>query len=100
MVASNGRQSRLTYGCHRQRIEYAGMTCQSLAGQVLDDLVSQQVLHALEPAALEMRLLGQRPRYQEGPPEGAGSVRWPPEGAVTWGRPPWGQRGYSKSNSP
>ncbi len=47
-----------------------------------------------------MRLLGQRPRYQEGPPEGAGSVRSPPLGAVTWGRPPWGRRGYSKSNSP
>src|SRR5688500_13023241 len=28
-----------------------------------------------------MRLLGQRPRYQEGPPEGAGHVRWPPPGA-------------------
>jgi hypothetical protein len=25
--------------------------------------------------SLRMRLLGQRPRYQEGPPEGAGSVR-------------------------
>src|SRR5436305_15179660 len=24
-----------------------------------------------------MRLLGQRPRYQEGPPEGAGHVGWP-----------------------
>src|SRR4051812_177834 len=28
-----------------------------------------------------MRLLGQRPRYQEGPPEGAGHVRLPPPGA-------------------
>src|SRR4051794_24760764 len=28
-----------------------------------------------------MRLLGQRPRYQEGPPEGAGHVGWPPSGA-------------------
>jgi hypothetical protein len=26
-------------------------------------------------------LLGQRPRYQEGPPEGAGQVRMPPSGA-------------------
>src|SRR5947209_14736138 len=28
-----------------------------------------------------MRLLGQRPRYQEGPPEGAGLVGLPPLGA-------------------
>ena len=28
-----------------------------------------------------MRLLGQRPRYQEGPPEGAGHIQLPPLGA-------------------
>jgi hypothetical protein len=28
-----------------------------------------------------MRLLGQRPRDQDGPPEGAGHVKWPPPGA-------------------
>jgi DNA invertase Pin-like site-specific DNA recombinase len=56
MVAYSGKQSRLTYGCQRQRIEYAGPTCPSMAGKVLDDLVGQQVLHALEPAALELSL--------------------------------------------
>src|SRR5215213_3762972 len=56
MVAYGGTSSRLTYGCHRQRIEYAGSTCQSLAGRVLDELVSRQVLQALEPAALELSL--------------------------------------------
>jgi DNA invertase Pin-like site-specific DNA recombinase len=56
MVAYGGPQSRLTYGCHRQRIEYAGSTCQSLAGRVLDELVSRQVMQALEPAALELSL--------------------------------------------
>ncbi|MBV8432341.1 MAG: recombinase family protein [Solirubrobacterales bacterium] len=56
MVAYGGPQSRLTYGCHRQRIEYAGTACQSLAGRVLDELVSRQVLEALEPAALELSL--------------------------------------------
>src|SRR5512146_2759372 len=34
-----------------------------------------------------MRLLGQRPRYQEGPPEGAGPVRWPPSGAASRAAP-------------
>ena len=35
----------------------------------------------LYKSPLRMRLLGQRPRYQEGPPEGAGHVRLPPLGA-------------------
>jgi DNA invertase Pin-like site-specific DNA recombinase len=56
MVAYNGTQPRLTYNCHRQRMEYAGPTCQTMAGKVLDDLVSQQVLQAMEPTALEVSL--------------------------------------------
>ncbi|WP_422929675.1 recombinase zinc beta ribbon domain-containing protein [Singulisphaera sp. PoT] len=56
MVAYNGAQSRLTYSCQRQRIEYSGPTCQTMAGRVLDELVSRQVLHAMEPAALELSL--------------------------------------------
>jgi hypothetical protein len=65
MVAYGGPQSRLTYGCHRQRIEYAGSTCQSLAGRVLDELVSRQVLQALEPAALELSLAAADDLQQE-----------------------------------
>jgi IS4 transposase len=38
---------------------------------------------SLKELAHRMRHLGQRPRYQEGPPEGAGSLRLPPSGAVT-----------------
>jgi DNA invertase Pin-like site-specific DNA recombinase len=56
MVAYNGPKSRLTYSCQSQRMEYAGPTCQTMAGQVLDDLVSRQVLRAMEPAALELSL--------------------------------------------
>jgi len=56
MVAYHGQQSRLAYICQRQRIEYAAPTCQSMAGQVLDELVSRQVLQALEPAALDLSL--------------------------------------------
>ena len=45
----------------------------------------------LNVVGVGMRLLGQRPRYQEGPPEGAGFVRLPPSGAGTRERPPAGQ---------
>jgi DNA invertase Pin-like site-specific DNA recombinase len=56
MVAYNGSQSRLTYNCHRQRMDYAGPTCQTMAGKVLDDLVSREVLRAMEPTALDVSL--------------------------------------------
>ena len=56
MVAYNGSQSRLTYSCQRQRMDYSGPTCQTMAGRVLDDLVSREVLHAIEPTALELSL--------------------------------------------
>lgn len=64
-VAYHGKQSRLTYGCDRQRVEYAGPTCQSMAGKVLDDLVSRQVWHALGPAALEVSLQATAELQQE-----------------------------------
>jgi DNA invertase Pin-like site-specific DNA recombinase len=48
--------SRLRYDCSRMAVDYGEAHCQSLVGQVLDDLVSQQVLRALEPAALEISL--------------------------------------------
>jgi DNA invertase Pin-like site-specific DNA recombinase len=56
MVAYNGSQSRLTYSCQRRRMDYAGPTCQTMAGRVLDDLVSRQVLQAMEPTALDVSL--------------------------------------------
>jgi DNA invertase Pin-like site-specific DNA recombinase len=56
MVAYNGSQPRLTSSCRRQRIEYSGPTCQTMAGRVLDDLVSRQVLQAMEPTALDVSL--------------------------------------------
>jgi DNA invertase Pin-like site-specific DNA recombinase len=46
----------LRYSCSRAVADYAEAPCQSLSGQRLDALVSQQVLTALEPAALELHL--------------------------------------------
>jgi DNA invertase Pin-like site-specific DNA recombinase len=46
----------LRYSCSRGVADYAEPPCQSLSGQRLDALVSQQVLTALEPAALELHL--------------------------------------------
>jgi len=37
-------------------INYGQDRCQSLVGQVLDDFISEQVLAALQPAALEISL--------------------------------------------
>jgi DNA invertase Pin-like site-specific DNA recombinase len=56
MVHYGGKSGRLWYNCGRAAVEYAGPQCQSLAGQGLEELVAQQVLAALEPAALELSL--------------------------------------------
>ncbi len=56
MVQYGGPSSRLTYVCCRRRMEYGEPVCQSLAGLVLDELISGQILRALEPAALELSL--------------------------------------------
>ena len=44
------------YGCNRQYVEATEPRCYGLAARVIDELVSQQVLQALEPAALELSL--------------------------------------------
>lgn len=51
---NNGR--RLRYECSRMAVDYGEQRCQSLVGQVLDEFVVEQVLRALEPAALEISL--------------------------------------------
>jgi hypothetical protein len=50
----NGRALR--YSCSRAQVDYGEPLCQSLAGFPLDQLVSDWVLKALEPAALEISL--------------------------------------------
>src|SRR5262245_12243147 len=51
----HGRK-QLRYTCSVASGSYAEPTCQTVAGRVLDGLVGQQVLAALEPAALELSL--------------------------------------------
>jgi DNA invertase Pin-like site-specific DNA recombinase len=65
MVAYSGRASRLRYSCARALIEYAEPLCQGLMGAGLDELVAQQVLAALQPAALELSLAAADDLQQE-----------------------------------
>ena len=44
------------YVCCRQAADYGADRCQSLSGRCLDSYITEQVLHALQPAALEVSL--------------------------------------------
>jgi len=46
-----------TYVCSRRRSDYGEAACQQLSGACLDAFVREQVLRALEPAALELSLV-------------------------------------------
>lgn len=50
------RPSAHNYVCHRHVSDYGGKLCQFLSGKCLDEYVSEQVLAAIEPAALELSL--------------------------------------------
>jgi DNA invertase Pin-like site-specific DNA recombinase len=54
MQASYRSKSTAYYVCMRRRLE--GSDCRGLAAAAIDDLVTGQVLRALEPAALELSL--------------------------------------------
>jgi DNA invertase Pin-like site-specific DNA recombinase len=51
-----GAKSLPCYACTRNTSDYGDPLCQSLSGQPIDELVSAQILAALEPAALEASL--------------------------------------------
>jgi DNA invertase Pin-like site-specific DNA recombinase len=51
---NSGRNLR--YECNAMALNYGETRCQSLVGTVLDEVVAEQVLRALEPAALEISL--------------------------------------------
>ena len=55
-VSYKGDEQHYAYACARRRIEYGEAVCQHVAGAPLDAFVRQQVLAALEPAALELSL--------------------------------------------
>jgi hypothetical protein len=55
-VHYNGRRTHHTYDCTERRTHYGEPLCQHVPGPALDAFVSQQVLAALAPAALELSL--------------------------------------------
>lgn len=60
-----GHSAPFTYDCTRQRGNYGGPLCQHVAGPCLDAFVSEQVLAALAPAALELSLAASEHVEQE-----------------------------------
>jgi hypothetical protein len=50
----NGRSLR--YVCDQARMQYQEARCQSVPGQIIDEAVSQLVLEALEPLAIDLSL--------------------------------------------
>jgi DNA invertase Pin-like site-specific DNA recombinase len=56
VVNYNNAHNGLRYNCHRALVCYGEPECQSLSGGRLDALVAEQVLAALQPAALELHL--------------------------------------------
>jgi DNA invertase Pin-like site-specific DNA recombinase len=55
-AAYNNNGVGLRYSCSREMVDYGGEICQSLAGMPVDTWMSELVLQALEPAALEVSL--------------------------------------------
>ena len=56
MQPSYRQRANPVYDCNWQLMEASMPTCHSMKASVIDDLVAQQVLRALEPAALELSL--------------------------------------------
>ena len=52
----NNNGAGLRYNCSQEMVAYGGAMCQSLTGKPLDAWMSELVLQALEPAALEVSL--------------------------------------------
>ncbi|MDA8187814.1 MAG: recombinase family protein [Dehalococcoidales bacterium] len=65
VVHYTGSSARHTYECTQLRNSYGGPMCQHIPGECLDRYVSQQVLAALEPAALELSLTATERLQQE-----------------------------------
>jgi DNA invertase Pin-like site-specific DNA recombinase len=55
-VRYSGRDNHLSYVCSRRYTDYGEPRCQSFSGKALNRLVGEQVLHALQPASLELSL--------------------------------------------
>jgi len=57
MVYYHGHRNVLRYQCTTGTVDFRASRCQSLSGQVLDKLVTERILTALEPASLELSLM-------------------------------------------
>jgi hypothetical protein len=55
-VNYHAKVAPVQYVCNTRRVERGEPLCQSFAGSTLEALVSEEVLHALEPAKLELSL--------------------------------------------
>jgi len=55
-VHYTGKSQSLRYVCWRAKAKCEDCRCEGLAGRVLDELVTEQVLLALQPAALELSM--------------------------------------------
>jgi DNA invertase Pin-like site-specific DNA recombinase len=56
VVRYSGPEGRHCYSCTRGSADYAEPLCQCISGEVIDGLVREQILAAVEPAALEASL--------------------------------------------
>lgn len=56
VVNYNNAKNGLRYNCHHSLACYGEPECQSLSGKRLDAFIAEQVLAALQPAALELHL--------------------------------------------
>lgn len=56
-VTYHGPQRVLRYQCTTGTVDFRDSRCQSLSGQVLDKLVEDKILYALEPASLELSIM-------------------------------------------
>jgi DNA invertase Pin-like site-specific DNA recombinase len=65
MQASYHTNNVAQYACNRQYVEGTEPRCYGLSAQVIDELVSQQVLRALEPAAVQLSLQARADVEQE-----------------------------------
>jgi hypothetical protein len=63
MHAGYRSKAKPYYECMRRKLE--GAPCCGLGAAAVDELVGQQVLHALEPAALELSLQAQQQVHEE-----------------------------------
>jgi DNA invertase Pin-like site-specific DNA recombinase len=65
VVNYNNAHNGLRYNCHRALTCYGEPECQSLSGRGLDAFITEQVLAALQPAALELHLAAARDVEQQ-----------------------------------